>query len=242
MPVDQVFRQWRASGPYGAASASKNGLVSETRLFLQSFGQTGALKDARTALLQGGLPQRSRITRSLILRTIQSRLTRWNPPEWVLRDLVAASEQVDVGLLRTLLLLHYARQEPLAYDAVHHVIVPRWQTGDLQVRRDDIQAFLDRKTAQHQEILTWSYETRTKVAGNVLTTLRDYGLLVGGAVKRIVEPAVDGQAVQHLERLLEEEGIAPLRIAEHPDWGIWLMPPERVERLLAHHTNAESVG
>jgi len=237
-----VLRHWRAAGPYHAASASKNGLVPETRLFLQAYENTGSLAAARAALLDGALPQRSRVTRTLIVRTIQSRLTRWNPPAWVLSDLVTASQQADLGLLRTLLLLHYARQESLAYDAIHHIIVPRWHSGDVQVRRDDVQAFLDRMVVQHSEIATWSYETRTKVSGNVLTTLRDYGLLTGSAVKRIKEPIVDKQAVEHLWRLLAEEGIPAQRIADHPDWRIWLLPKDRVERLIAHHRSRERMA
>ncbi len=238
---DGVLRQWRDVGPYHAASASKNGLVQETRLFLQAYVETGSLADARAALVNSALPQRSRVTRRLIVRTIQSRLTRWNPPEWVLTDLVTASHHVDLGVLRTLLLLHYARQETFAYDAIQHIIVPRWHSGDLRVRRDDVQAFLDRMVAQHPEIATWSYETRTKLSGNFLTTLRDYGLLTGSAVKQIVEPIVDGRVVAHLWRLLEEEGIPTQRIGDHPDWRIWLLPKERVERLTAQQRSIESI-
>jgi hypothetical protein len=239
VPEDPVVRQWRAIGPYVAVSASKNGLVAETRLFLQAYEALGTARAASAALVEGMLPQRSRVTRSLIVRVIQNRLTRWNPPEWVLMDLVAASHQPDLTRLRSLLLLHYSRQETLAYDLIQHQIVPSWESGVLQLRRDDVQRFLDAQVATHPEIATWSYETRTKVAGNLLTTLRDYGLLTGSATKRIVEPVIDGPAVGHLRRLLQEEGIATPRIPNHPDWRIWLLPRARVERWLALQDHGE---
>lgn len=216
-----------------ATAASKNGLVDETRLFLQTYASSGSIDQARTDLITGGLPQRSRTTRVVIVRMIQSRLTRWNPPAWVLDDLVVASTLDDMSRLRVLLLLHYARQETLIYDTVQHLLVPHWQRSEIIVTRDDVQAFLDLVATQHPEVAAWSYETRIKIAGNVLTTLRDYALLVGNTVKRIAEPPVDLTAVQHLIRLLREEGVAEQRIADHPDWRIWLLFPERVRGILA---------
>jgi hypothetical protein len=70
--------------------------------------------------------------------------------------------------------------------------------------------------------------------------LRDYGLLSGKQTKRIVEPVVDQQAVWHLIRLLQDEGIPESRIAEHPDWRIWLMVSDRVRSYLM--TNEGRLG
>jgi Putative inner membrane protein (DUF1819) len=223
-----LLREWRATGPYLPTSASKNGLVPETRLFLQAYGESRSVAQARTALIDRLLPQRSRATRALIARFIQARLTRWNPPEWVLEDLVDAGTSDDSGRLCSLLLLHHARQETLLYDTVQRLIVPRWQRGEIRVTRDDVLSFLSELGAQHEEAAPWSYETRVKIAGNTLTTLRDYALLTGTQVKQIVEPAVDDAAVRHLSRLLREEGVAETRLSDHADWRLWLMTSDRV--------------
>jgi hypothetical protein len=228
LTAEPILREWRATGPYLPTAASKNGLIAETRLFLQAYSTSLSIQQARDDLINHLLPQRSRETRVVIVRNIQARFTRWNPPAWVLDDLVSASQQDDLRHLRALLLLHHARQETLLYDVVQGLVVPRWQGGQLQVSRDDALAFLSEAVARQVEVGSWSYETRVKIAGNLLTTLRDYGLLVGTQIKRIVEPAVDQQAVRHLLRLLREEGIAETRIAEHPDWRLWLMLPDRV--------------
>lgn len=228
-----LLREWRAAGPYLPTAASKNGLIPETRLFLQAYSRSNSVPQARADLIDRLLPQRSRETRALIARSIQARLTRWNPPAWVLDDLVTASRLDDGSRLRSLLLLHHARQETLLYDTVQHLIVPRWQRGEIRMSRDEALAFLTEIAGHHPEVAAWSYETRVKIAGNVLTTLRDYGLLAGTQVKQIVEPAVDDSAVRHLARLLREEGVAEPRLADHSDWRLWLMLPERVRSRLA---------
>lgn len=227
------LREWRATGPYLPTAASKNGLIAETRLFLRAYAASGSVAQARNDLVDRLLPQRSRETRVVIMRNVLARLTRWNPPAWVLDDLVEAGEQESLSRLRILLLIHHARQETLLFDTVQELVVPCWQRGEPQLNRDDALAFLAERTSRHVEIDSWSYETRVKIAGNLLTTLRDYGLLIGKQIREIVEPAVDEQAFEHLARLLIEEGIPEARLADHPDWRLWLMPPERVQARLA---------
>jgi len=231
-PAEPILCAWRATGPYLPTAASKNGLIAETRLFLQEYGASHSIQQSRDELIDRLLPQRSRTTRAVIARNILARLTRWNPPAWVLDDLVLASQQEDLSRLRSLLLLHHARQETLLYDVVQQLIMPRWQAGELHVGRDDALAFLSEAVTRQPEIGLWSYETRVKIAGNLLTTLRDYGLLAGTQTKRIVEPVIDQQAVGHLIRLLGEEGIPEVRIAEHSDWRIWLILSDRVQPYL----------
>ena len=52
----------------------------------------GDIEATRQALVNGGLPQRSRATRATIVKIVQLRLTRWNPPAWVLDDLIAFAQ------------------------------------------------------------------------------------------------------------------------------------------------------
>jgi hypothetical protein len=185
-------------------------------------------------LLDGGLPQRSRATRETIVRVMQERLVAWLPPAWVCDDLVASAEAPDAPDLRLLLLLHAVRQDVLLYDVVQEVIWPRWQEGLSAISRVDVQRFLDHALPSHPEIDGWSVATREKLAGNLLTILRDYGLLQGAqgsATKRIVEPVISTRAASHLARLLAEEGVGAAAIPRHDDWRIWLLDATRAQAL-----------
>jgi len=186
-------------------------------------------------LLDGGLPQRSRETRESILRVLSDRLAAWHPPGWACQDLLRAAGSPNQHDLSLLLLLHTARQDLLLYTVVRQVIAPRWREGIVGITRVDVQRFLDAALPAHPEVDGWSTTTREKLAGNLLTILRDYGLLLGArglATKRIVEPVVTPRAAGHLGRLLREEGIAEHDIDRHPDWDLWLLPPAPARVLL----------
>lgn len=238
MAPDELKTRWRSTGPYVTHNASKTGLLEETRLFLETYALEGNVEQTRQALLTRELPQRSRASRWTILKIIQERLIRWNPPEWVLRDLSAFASSPISESLQAALLLHVTRQDKLLYDFVHEVIVPRWQSGDLTVARSDAQAFLDGAESAHPEISKWSRETREKLTGNMLSILRDYGLMRGTQHKSISEPVVPEPVVSHLLRLLQEEGVAGGEIHRHPDWQVWLWDPRRVKVALNHEQPA----
>jgi Putative inner membrane protein (DUF1819) len=159
-------------------------------------------------------------------------LTRWNPPDWVLSELAAFANRHDTDALKSALLLHAARQDALLYDVVLQVVGSRWTEHEQEVARVDVQRFLDAAEPSHPEIAGWSRETREKLAGNLLSILRDYGLLVGTATKRIVEPIVPAGVVAHLARLLLAEGFSAEELPLHPDWRLWLWGPERAARAL----------
>jgi hypothetical protein len=228
--IVQPDPQWRAAAIYTATSSSKAGLLDETRLFLTTYAALGHLQATHRVLIDGGLPQRSHSTRQTILKKIKERLTSWRPPEWVLEDLVAFAQDADPAALSAALLIHVPRQDRLLYDVVQHVVAPRWEAGGTLVTREDVQRYLDDMTPTHPEIERWTHQTRAKLAGNLLSILRDYGLLKGVERKQIVEPVVPDQVAQHLAKLLRAEGIADGELASHPDWRLWLWDAERALR------------
>jgi hypothetical protein len=229
-PTEQPV--WRATGAYLPTNASKTGLIEETRVFLLALERFHDIGAARQALLDGELPQRSRETRQTIVGIIQQRLTRWSLPSWVYQDLIVFAHDAHQASLQAALLLHVVRQDALLYDFVQREIGPRWERGDHVLVRADVQRFLDQALADHPEIDAWSRETREKLAGNMLSILRDYGLLRGREKKQIVEPLVPPLLVEHLIRLLREEGAAEEALADHPDWSIWLWDNARAHQAI----------
>lgn len=229
---------WRAAGPYRASSTLIPGIPEETRLFLLTYGKTTGRPDERLAqtrqlLLEGRLPQRARASRVTMVNRIQKRLVSWDPPPWVLDDLVAFANTDSLDTLRAALLLHVCRQDYLLYSVVQTLIVAKWEQGDVLVDIGHIQRFLDMASSNHPEIAGWTYTTRKKLCSTVLSTLRDYGLLQGKARKKIVEPVVPKLVAHHLVRLLTTEGVNREGLAQHPDWRLWLWTPERTSAMLA---------
>ncbi len=229
--------QWRATGEYATTSIATAGLLPETQIFLRVYASTtGAVQaradETRRLLIAGALQQRSRATRVTFAKRILERLTRWNPPAWVLDDLVRYDQEEQIDALKATLLVHVCRQDFLLFTIVQRVVYPRWQAGERQILAADVHRFLDEETPHHPEIERWAYATRNRLASNTLSTLRDYGLLRGANQKEIVEPIVPAEAAQHLHRLLAAEGLTPAEIAHHPDWKLWLWRPEHVAAAL----------
>ena len=232
MPTSKETTRWRATGTYLPTLASKTSLIEETRRFLLDYARVRDIEETRQALMNGGLPQRSRATRATIVKIVQIRLTRWHPPAWVLDDLIAFAQEGQQAELQAALLLHTTRQDSLLYDIIQQVVAPRWFAGEREIIRADIQRFLDDVQLTHPEVAGWSHSTREKLSGNVLTTLRDFGLLHGKASKQVVEPIVPPAIVRHLIHLLQVEGIPLEQVAHHPDWQLWLWDAARAQKAI----------
>jgi len=232
IPTPNETTRWRASGSYLLRLASKTSLIEETRQFLLTFARLRDIEATRQALVNGGLPQRSRATRATIVEIVQIRLTRWHPPAWVFDDLINFAQDGHQAELQAALLLHTARQDVLLYDIIQQVVVPKWTAGERELIRADIQRFLDDAQSIHPEIVRWSHTTRERLSSHALAAMRDFGLLQGKVAKQIVEPIVPPIVVRHLVRLLQEEGIPPGQIAHHTDWQLWLWDAARAQKAL----------
>ncbi|GAC1404720.1 MAG: hypothetical protein NVSMB49_23450 [Ktedonobacteraceae bacterium] len=227
---------WRATGSYGVTLASKASLLEEAKILLTTYAQLGDMAEASKSLIDTVLPQRSRATRATIVGILRMRLVRWNPPAWVLNDLVSFAWNANPDVWRVALLLHTARQDRVLYDFVQKGIVPLWYSAIYQVMRSDVQGFLDTAQEDHPEILKWSFATREKLSRNALTVLRDGNLLKGKVNKHIVAPHVPMQVAHHLVRLLLAEGIAEEDIAHHLDWRLWLWDEAQAQKAVAMMT------
>ena len=60
--------------------------------------------------------------------------------------------------------------------------------------------------------------TRRKIAGNVLSALRNFGVLNGTARKKIEQPTLMSKAALDLCRLLYDKGLRGWRLTEASDW------------------------
>ena len=90
---------WRDTGPYVPTSSSKAGLLDETRLFVLSCAETGEGEETARKLRDGALLERARQTRRTIVDFIRRRVTKWQPPAWVLDDLVGFAREPGLPAL-----------------------------------------------------------------------------------------------------------------------------------------------
>ena len=131
-----------------------------------------------------------------------------------------------------LLYIHHARRDRLTFRFVTEVLWSQWKRGALSVRRGDVLDFLAQCEPEHPEIRRWREATRKKLAGNVLSALRDFGLLHGVQRKILHRPPLDSAVVAHLVRLLHDEGLRSQAVLDAADWHLFLLDESDVSSAL----------
>jgi hypothetical protein len=218
----------RDRGPISARNTSKGAILRETQAVFQALGQGLPLTDIRNACLQGTiLRQRARATRQHIWNSVNWRYFAWNPPQWVLRDLeTAANDWPSSSTFPNLAYIHYARRDRLTFEFVTVRLWDQAGTGISRISREDVLDFLAAKEEEEPHIRRWRESTRKKLARNLLSALRDFGVLSGSQKKLLSRPSVPLEVACHLCRLLYWEGLRGRRLLEAPDWRLffWHFP------------------
>jgi hypothetical protein len=222
----------RDAGPYSARNSSKGALLSETHAVFRALASGSSVGEVRAACLSGKLfRQSARETRRRIWNALNWRFFAWSPPSWVVADLAAAarSEATSPRFIG-LVYLHYARRDLLTFDFVAEKIWPLRSDRTRHVSRSDVVDFLKATTDQS---LKWREQTRKKLAGNVLTALRDFGLLTGVQRKTLEQPVIAPEVVLHLCRILDAEGLRGRTLLEARDWRLFLWDLQDTSQALA---------
>jgi hypothetical protein len=205
-------------------NTSKGALVVEAHAVFHALASGMTLDDVERACLTGQLLRQSaRETRRQIWGALHWRYFAWSPPRWVLVDLAEAAKgdatnRHFVGLAY----VHYARRDRLTYDFVTKGLYTRWKGKAFDVRRDDVLDFLSAYESREAAVNKWRESTRKKLAGNVLSALRDFGLLTGVQHKSLQRPVVVPEVALHLCRLLDGEGLRGRALVEARDWRLFL--------------------
>jgi hypothetical protein len=223
----------RDIGPPSSRNTSKGALLKEAQVVFREFGRGLGLPDLRRACLEGRLLRKGTTeTRTRVWDALHWRYFAWGPPHWVLSDLAeAATDSTDRFVFPGLLYIHYVRRDRLTFDFVTEKLWPLWRTGTHDVRRDDVIDFLAESGSGQPA--RWRGSTRVKLAGNILSALRDFGLLAGVQRKKLQRPVVAPEVALHLCRLLDAEGLRGRSLLEARDWHLFLWDIQDTSQALA---------
>lgn len=230
----QAILAERDAGPPSARTSSKGALIAESHAVFRLLGQGMSLEEAKEACLRGRsvLKNPARNTRARIWDAVNWRYFLWQPPRWVLEDLkrAALDSSKPNERFKELAYLHYARRDRLTFDFVTQYLFQNWQAGARTVRRDEVWRFA--LEAYAEAAARFRESTRKKIAGNMLSALRDFAVLRGIQRKTIQQPHLDHVTALHLCRLLYEEGCRGNALIEASDWRLFLLVPHDVTSVL----------
>lgn len=223
---------------YTGALSSKGALLNETLAVLRQINQGHSIKDVRTRVVeQDLLGKTSRSTRRTEWENIHRRyLTDTDHARTLARMVVHAPDRQTQKLV---LFYELCRSTPLLRDTTIECVYPRYTEGFSGIDKSDIQQYFEEIAPAHPEIADWSPQTREKVISNILTVLRDFGLLEGTQRKTFSRLYVPLPAFVYVLYQLASDGLtAPRRILEARDWRLFFLEREDVILLLDEATVA----
>jgi Putative inner membrane protein (DUF1819) len=169
------------------------------------------------------------------LRDVRKVLNRRFDPAGRDRPLVELAQgSCDLSIWRPLLLWHMTRDEFLVRDFLTNWLYRQYADGAYRVRPDDVLPYL-RSLAKKKGIAwsgNWSSTTAERVASGLLRIAADFGLLNGVAIKRFGSYHLPDESFLYLLYAIAQSEPNAGRIIESPEWHLYLMDAEDVEREL----------
>jgi hypothetical protein len=223
----------RDSGPYSARNSSKGALIDETSRIVGALGAGLTVDDVRQQVLDGQiLTQRSWSNRRRIWTSVQQRYLP-SHPEWISQCLQRSHARgPHSSEFLTSLYLLYCLKDRLAFDFVTTTLWSMRCQSQSPVSRRDVLDLLEQSSSSQPQIRRWSESTRIKLAGSILTALRDFGVLSGKQKKTLVRPILPPLTAEFILRVLVAEGGAGRQITEELTWRLFFLTPSDVSALL----------
>jgi hypothetical protein len=166
------------------------------------------------------------------LRDVAKVLNRRFEPAGRDRALVVlAQARCPMDEWKPILLWHITRDEFLLRDFLIHWLYPRFEDGVLRLRPEELTEFLLDLRHRGGEIEhDWSEATLQRVAAGLLKAAADFGLLRGSGVKEFASYHLPERSFLYLLHAMRDTHANPARVISSPDWRMFLMSPDDVER------------
>jgi hypothetical protein len=158
---------------------------------------------------------------------------RYDPADRDLALLLLAKAGFPVTDWTPILLWHMTRDEFLVRDFLLNWLYGEFADGALRLRPSDLDDFLRTLRERGGEVEgDWKDSTRERVAVGLLRIAADFGLLRGTQTKEFASFHLPERGFLYVLHALRDQLASPARIIESPEWRMYLMAPQDVEREL----------
>jgi len=158
---------------------------------------------------------------------------RYLGEEAVTKALVALVRgKIQAAALEKILYFHSARADQLLHDAVTEILVPLHERGLVNINILDFQRSLAKWVEEGKTTGRWSEPTIIRISQGLLSALRDFGVLQGAAHKRIAPTFLPIESFAYIVCYLKQRQPSGAKLIELPDWKLFFLQREGVERFL----------
>jgi hypothetical protein len=181
-----------------------------------------------------GKASRSRIRDILVV----FRQRYLSDPDVLKALLILVERHVPAQTLDTILYYLSMRSDALLYDAVTEVLFPRISNGQNNIHVDEMEQWIRKQVNAGKSKQPWGDETIERCAQGIMATLRDFGVLQGKVNKQIASLYLPTSSFAFIAFLLNKETRSGERLLNHPDWRLFFLSQQAVERFfLEAHQN-----
>jgi hypothetical protein len=143
---------------------------------------------------------------------------------------ILVSKRLPAVALNRILYFHAAQADQLLHDVVTDVFLPQNARGLSHIDVREVENVLTKWVAAGKTIGHWSEPTIRRIAQGLLSTLRDFGVLQGAVNKRITPGYLPTEAFAYIAFYLKQHQPSGAKLLELPDWKLFFLPREGVER------------
>lgn len=224
-------KQPRSSAAYSSRIIKAGALIGDTKMLLTHWDVTASVaenieRSQRENIF--GKASRSRVDD--ILRIFRQRYLTEESVTTALVTLVQG--KFPTAALERLLYFHSARADQLLHDAVTEILVPMQAQGLLDINTKDFQSRIVKWMEEGKTVGNWSEITITLVCRGLLASLRDFGVLQGATKKKIAPAFLPTEAFAYIMFYLKQHQPSGVKLIELPDWKLFFLSREGVERFL----------
>ena len=227
-PSDE--KRLRSSAPYSSKIIKAGALIGDTKTLLSHWDASVSVAENINRVQRDnvfGKASRSRVEDILAIFR-----QRYLTEESVTKALVTLVRgKFPTSALERLLYFHSARSDQLLYDAVTRILVPMQEQGLVDINVQEFQRSLAKLLAE-KRVRPWSEITLLRAVQSILATLRDFGVLQGATNKKIAPSFIPTESFAYIVFYLKQHQPSGAKLIELPDWKLFFLPREDVERFL----------
>jgi len=206
-------------------------LLSDTKVLFSCWNPEQSLaENLREVRRRNLLGKTSRSRAEDILAIFRQRYLREESVAKALARLIR--NRCDSNTIDRILYFHATRADSLLRDVVLEILVPQWARGVTQVSVAEVHRTLRQWIMAGKTTSNWNDGTLRRVVQGLLSALRDFGVLQGAVNKRIAPAYLPLPAFCYIAFYLKQEQTSGAKLLDMPDWKLFFLPREGVERLL----------
>jgi hypothetical protein len=233
MPTNTIERKkpLRSSAPYSSKIIKAGALIGDTKTLLSHWDvDTSVGENIHRMQFDNVFGKASRSRVEDILAIFRQRYLAEEPVTKALVTLVR--EKFESAALDRLLYFHSARADHLLHDAVTKILVPMQAQGLADINVQAFQRSLAKWVDEGKTTGHWSEPTIIRISQGVLSALRDFGVLQGAVNKKIAPAYFPIESFSYVVFYLNQHQRSGAKLIELPDWKLFFLPREEVERFL----------